>query len=390
VVSWVGLRIGIYFVQETAAPTGYELPGNTVLTVRVDGANAGGTLQRSFYDPQRTTTLEVVKQDDDTNEVLAGATFQAYQDVDRDGTLGDDDVRFGDPRVTDANGVARWPGLGFGHYLVEEVAPPAGYGLPETTTMSVVLDRDNAGGTVRRVFLDPALGTMSVSKAALERDAAGDWVASDGEVGYGDPVKYVIVVRGDGARLFRDAIITDYIPGYDPADSISTTRARYVAGSADCGDADCTVSFDSGSQRLTWSLGDLRDEQRTLQFVVRTPGLPANPVFDEHGDVVDTIANVTDLSWQEPASLTITRRTSAFVARSIRSNTVLTTIIAGPEVLDTPPAERPMPAQKPQEGLPDTGGPAHSDLITTAGGLAVLLGAWLMLVSRRRGCLPQR
>ena len=102
------------------------------------------------------------------------------------------------------------------------------------------------------------------------------------------------------------------------------------------------------------------------------------------------MVNVADLSWQEPATVTTQRRTAGFVARNIRSNEVVTTIAERPVLLDTPPAVQPPTGKTPQQGLPETGAPANSDLITTVAGPCVLLGAWLMLVGRRRGFLPQR
>ncbi|HJR37041.1 MAG TPA: SpaA isopeptide-forming pilin-related protein, partial [Nocardioidaceae bacterium] len=381
VVSWVSLTVGTYFVAETVAPKGYELPDNTVLTIAVDATMAGKTLSRSFYDPQKTTKVEVVKQDDHTHEVLAGATFQAYADEDEDGLVSDGDAPVGDPQLTDENGVVSWSGLGFGHYVVEEVAPPAGYGLPTTTTMPVVLDRNNAGGTVRLVFLDPALGTVSIAKVALELDATGEWVASDGEVEFGDRVKYVLTATASGPKVFQAVEVTDIIPGYDPADRMSTTETSYVDGSARCVAVACATSFDAASQQLTWSLGELRDQQRSMEFIVLMPDLPAEPVFID-GELIETIANVADLSWREGAS-------AADAARTIRSNEVVTTIAERPLVLDTPPADRPEPGEKPEQGLPETGAPHNSGLITTVGSLSLLLGAWLMLTSRRRGFLPQ-
>ena len=388
VVSWASLTAGTYFAEETVAPKGYELPDNTVLTIAVDATMAGKTLSRSFYDPQRTTTVEVVKQDDHTHEVLAGATFQAYADVDADGLVSDGDVPVGDPQLTDENGVVSWSGLGFGHYLVEEVAPPAGYGLPTTTSMPVVLDRDNAGGTVRLVFLDPALGTVSIVKVALELNAAGEWVASDGEVKFGDRVKYVLTATASGPKVFQAVEVSDFIPGYDPADTKSTTQAGYVDGSARCIAVACAVSFDAASQQLTWSLRELRDQQRSMEFVVRMPDLPADPVFTD-GELTETVVNVGELSWREYSTTTTQRLSGEYAARTIRSNEVVTTIAERPLVLDTPPADRPEPGEKPEQGLPETGAPHNSGLITTVGSLSLLLGAWLMLTSRRRGFLPQ-
>jgi LPXTG-motif cell wall-anchored protein len=253
--------------------------------------------------------------------------------------------------------------------------------------MPVVLDRDNAGGTVRLVFLDPALGTMSITKVALELNAAGEWVVSDGEVKFGDKVKYVLTVTGSGPKVFRDVDVTDFVAGYDPADTTSTTRVSYVDGSARCIAAACVTSFDAANQQLTWSLGDLRDQERSMEFIVRIPDLPAEPVFTD-GELVETVVNVGEVSWQERASSS-QRLAGGYVSRSMRSNQVVTTIVERPEVLGTPPVEQPEPGKKPEQGLPETGAPHSSGLITTVGSLSLLLGAWLMLVSRRRGSLPQ-
>ena len=389
VVSWVGLLMGTYFVEETAAPNGYELPANTVLTIIVDGTDAGGTLSRSFYDPQRPTTIELVKQDDKTGRVLAGAVFQAYVDVNEDGTYDVGDTKIGGTKTSGTNGVVSWSGLKFGHYVIREVAPPDGYGLAADTDQSVVLDRDNAGETVQLVFLDPAEDGVAISKVALEQNADGEWVPSDGEVAFGDLVKYEITADAYVATMYRDVNVSDFIPGYDPADTKSTTKASYVNDSATCGSATCAVSFDD-TQQLSWSLGDMRDDGRTLEFVVRMPLLAATPVYDETGLLIETIVNVAELSWQEGATESMQRRAAAYGTRSIRSNEVVTTIVDRPEVLDTPPAVQPETVKKPGQLLPDTGAPTHSAMFGTVGSLSLLLGAWLMLVSRGRGYLPQR
>lgn len=390
VVSWVGLLMGTYFVEETAAPSGYDLPANTVLTILVDANNAGGTLERSFYDLQKRTTIELVKRDDDTNQVLAGAGFQAYVDVNEDGEFDGGDTPIGGPKTSDANGVVSWSGLEFGHYVIREVAAPDNYGLATDSEQAVVLGQDNAGGTVQLVFLDPAQGVVSIVKVALEKDAAGRWVPSDGETAFGDLVKYRITANAYGAKMYRDVHVSDFIPGYDPADTKSTTKVSYVPGSATCGlAATCPVTFQADEQELTWSLGDMQAVERTLRFVVRMPALPVAPVYED-GVLIETVVNVAELSWQADAPESTQRLAGAYGNRSIRSNEVITTIVDQPKVLDTPPAERPETVKRPGALLPDTGAPTHSVLFGTVGSLSLLLGAWLMLVSRGRGYLPRR
>jgi LPXTG-motif cell wall-anchored protein len=199
-------------------------------------------------------------------------------------------------------------------------------------------------------------------------------VVSDGELKFGDRVKYVLTANAAGPKVFRDVDVTDFVPGYDPADTASTTRVSYVDGSARCIAVACVTSFDQASQQLTWSLGDVRGQERSMEFVVRMPDLPADPVFVD-GELVETVVNVGEITWQDTGSML--------------SNQVVTTIIERPEVLGTPPVEQPEPGKKPEQGLPETGAPHNSGLITTVGSLSLLLGAWLMLVSRRRGSLPQ-
>ena len=97
--------------------------------------------------PPPTATVEVLKQDDETGEVLEGAEFQGYTDNGSTvGVLDSRDTSIGSPVLTDAAGVARWTGLTYGSYLVEEVAAPTGYGLPKETVQAVTVDARNAGG----------------------------------------------------------------------------------------------------------------------------------------------------------------------------------------------------------------------------------------------------
>ncbi|HET6626259.1 MAG TPA: SpaA isopeptide-forming pilin-related protein [Nocardioidaceae bacterium] len=396
------LGFGTYYWLETVAPQGYVLPAGDAAVgtpITIDAGNAGSEFPVTVVeDPQKRTTLEIAKGDDDTGERLAGAVFTAYLDVDGDGAVGPDDTVLGD-RTSDEDGVATWTELGFGQYLVEEVSAPEGYGYPETTMQVVEIDATNAGGTIQVNFWDPALGGIAVAKVALERDASGSWRPSDGEVAFGAPVKYLITARANGAKVFHDVELSDYVPGHDPSDTGSTTETTYVDGSADCAGTDCAVTFDEQTQRLTWSLGDLRGAERTVEFVVRMPAVPQHPLLVD-GEHVDTVVNVADLSWGERETATVLRRADAFAGHTMRSNAVVTALLHRPEVLDTPPAIRPgagtPPTVRPVAGkpplkvLPATGAPGNSGLFTVVGGLAALLGGWLMLVGRRRGCPPQR
>ena len=68
-------------------------------------------------------------------------------------------------------------------------------------------------------------------------------VAGDGAVvKFGDTLTYTLTVSATGALNQPNVVVTDYIPGYDPARPTSG-KTTYVAGSAKCiGAGTCTVS----------------------------------------------------------------------------------------------------------------------------------------------------
>ena len=55
----------------------------------------------------------------------------------------------------------------------------------------------------------------------------------------------------------HDVMVSDYIPGYDPARPTSG-KTTYVAGSATCiGAGTCTVTQPGADHKITWALGDM-------------------------------------------------------------------------------------------------------------------------------------
>ena len=74
------LDFGTYYWEETAAPTGYQLPVDVFsASITVDTTNAGTTLPvRSFDDPRILSELTVRKLDATDSTPLAGGVFELY------------------------------------------------------------------------------------------------------------------------------------------------------------------------------------------------------------------------------------------------------------------------------------------------------------------------
>ncbi|PZF81387.1 hypothetical protein C1I92_21310 [Jiangella anatolica] len=173
-----GLLFGDYWVEETGAPTGYELPDPAFqgpFTIGPD--NAGDTVTVTFEDPQLLTDLSVLKLDggSDTAAPLAGATFELYLDDPADGVMDapDGDTLVGDC-TTGADGTCTVTGLGFGSYYWLETAAPPGYDLPDDPYSAFVnVTAENAGTELEPLtFFNPRKpGELAVLKLDDSDDA---------------------------------------------------------------------------------------------------------------------------------------------------------------------------------------------------------------------------
>ncbi|WP_152690719.1 SpaA isopeptide-forming pilin-related protein [Jiangella alkaliphila] len=163
-----GLLFGDYWVEETGAPTGYELPDDAVQgPVTIGPDNAGDTVAVTFEDEQLLTDLSVLKLDggSDSAGPLAGATFELYLD--------DGDVLVGDCTTGD-DGLCTVTGLGFGTYYWLETAAPQGYDLPDDPySAPVTITAENAGTELEPLtFYNPRKpGSLAVLKVDDTDDA---------------------------------------------------------------------------------------------------------------------------------------------------------------------------------------------------------------------------
>ena len=193
--------------------------------------------------------------------------------------------------------------------------------------------------------------------------------------------------------MFHDVTVTDYVPGYNPADSQTrsvASRGILDASSITCaGGFTCTSTYDVGTGLITWHLtgtgqdeGDLRDQSGTVSFVVRMPDLPQiSPLAAPGVAFAGLMWNQAGLSWtQTDDPEEGGPHSSASNAVTDAANEVLPPAQVEPPQVQ-PPHGKP-PQVKPPEALPNTGGPEAWILV--AGLMLLLAGGSLVASDRRR------
>ena len=335
-----------------------------------------------LVNPNCTTTsrtpgygmLQALKLDADTGQPLSGATFALYRGADTTAT----------PLATATSGV---DGVALfdvklrpGDFTIVETVPPVGYDLPsggaavQPKTLTEA-DMDEGDPATQVTFRDPPKGSVIIAKAHQEL-VGGTWVPSDGTIAFNDQVKYVMTVTATGTKVFHNVKVTDYVPGYDPADTQTQLGGfkAAIVGTPTCSTefATCTASYDASTGLVTWTLGNVGDKTGTVEFVVRMPDLPRiSPLAAPGVAFAGLMWNRAYLSWTQADD------TEGAPPHSLASNAVTD---AANEVL--PPQEVKPPKQHHPSVLPNTGGP---DRWLPAAGLALLLaGAALVIGDRRR------
>ena len=197
------------------------------------------------------------------------------------------------------------------------------------------------GGTV--TFTNTRLaGTLNIVKAVSP--VAGNGVV----VEFGDTLTYTLTVSATGEQRQPNVVVSDFLPGRDPAHPTSG-ETTYVAGSAGCvGTGTCTVSGPDASGKLTWSLGEMAaGTTRQVTFKVKINDVAGSPGEVVAVDILNQGAVKSD-------------RTGV-----IPSNVVKT------------PVSKVLPVKIPRE-LPHTG--AALPLGQLLGGAVLLLGLGLLLL----------
>ena len=97
-------------------------------------------------------------------------------------------------------------------------------------------------------------------------------VAGNGVVvEFGDTLTYTLTASATGEQRQPNAVVRDYLPGYDPTRPTSG-KTTYVAGSAACiGAGACTVTGPDANGLITWQLGEMAagtSRQVTFQVTI--------------------------------------------------------------------------------------------------------------------------
>lgn len=141
-----------YKVVETQTKTAYYLnPNSTTQSQSYASGDGSGSITFNFTNARQLGTINVTKQDAETNYLVDGAVYGLYAREDiihpdgSTGTLYRKDALVGTFPATGTNGVATLNNLYLGKYYVKEITSPYGYLLSDE---SYNIDLNYAGQTV--------------------------------------------------------------------------------------------------------------------------------------------------------------------------------------------------------------------------------------------------
>ncbi len=190
---------GLYYVEETRAPSGYALD-STKYSVEVKS----GEVVELKVENSKSVGLKIQKLDALTDEPLAGAVFTVEQ---IDGTFLTD-------VTTNDNGLALLGGLQPGSYKITEKTPPAGYLPAENPVQTIEILKDQVEVPMIVYKNEPITGFVKIIKTAenngdpLEgvtfeirrRDGAEQWSVTtnaDGEAEIELPADWYTITETD-------------------------------------------------------------------------------------------------------------------------------------------------------------------------------------------------
>ena len=190
---------GMYYVEETKAPSGYALD-STRYSVE---AKSGDAVEIKIEN-SKSVGLKIQKLDALTDEPLAGAVFTVEQ---IDGTFSTD-------VTSNDNGLCVLGGLEPGSYRITEKTPPAGYLPAENPVQTIEIQKDQVEVPMIVYKNEPINGTVKIIKTAenngeplagvtfeiKRRDGAEKWSVVTGENGEAEielPADWYVITETD-------------------------------------------------------------------------------------------------------------------------------------------------------------------------------------------------
>jgi len=365
--SWTVLFRGIpsgltCTVTETGIPAGWEpvtIKPSSVVIDSYDTVTVEVTNKRT--PPPTTGAISVTKviQGDPT-----GASTSFTFDVDCPGTAYDQSLSIDVASGTSATKQTGQIPTGTSCTVTERSTP----GWTQTSVVpagGVVA----AGGTVTftnsRVTTPPPVapqsGTLGIAKSVTPVAGGGTVVS------FGDTLTYTLTVTATGNKTQPNVVVTDYVPGFDPARPQSG-KTTYVPGSATCvGTGTCTVTQPGADGLITWRLGDMAGgTSRQVTFQVTINDVAADPGEVVAVDILNAGAVKSD------------------VTPSVPSNEVRTTLTKALPVKEGQPKqdrEEQPPAEQPRV-LPRTGSGVSLGATAALGSVLLLMGLVLLATGR--------
>lgn len=275
-LSFNGLPYGSYTLIETAAPEGYVISQELSEGVEVVISSRQSVFELTFINQTQKGSIEVIKKDAVSGDVLEGAQFGLYSDENAQNFL--------TSAYTDSDGKCSFTGLEKGTYYIKEISAPTGYQL-KTDIIKVEVGSRGEDEDTEPVWVHsiPVSNSKRLYNLAVKKtDERGSLPLSGAEfLLSGNGITQTAVTGVDGIATFTglpfgEYTITETIApeGYALADPItvkidgSNTPAEYSVGQT----VDGGTVNDTHTKLIVYKVDD-RDENKGLagtSFVIRS------------------------------------------------------------------------------------------------------------------------
>ncbi|MEE0992506.1 MAG: SpaA isopeptide-forming pilin-related protein [Bacteroidales bacterium] len=170
-----GLRYGKYFVRETKAPEGFLLDASVYpFNITEDGkvVNVYNFENECFANAPIKGSVRITKVDSKTGDLLTGAEFTLYEDVDSNGKYdAQTDIKLGILDET-STGVYEYGNLRYGRYFVKETKAPEGFLIDNSVYAFDIVEHSKvvtvSNNNNDKFANEPIMGAVEIVKSDSE------------------------------------------------------------------------------------------------------------------------------------------------------------------------------------------------------------------------------